>query len=351
MKPKLAILTLDFIPNAGGQQELLYEISQRLTNTFEVFVVTPVNGELPRTVRFHRVLLKRTSPLLIYQHLAALRPQKVLVGHTHPRLLLAAALNGEFSALAHGNDFLAAQQRWHRWGFNWLLGRSRPLVAFSKAMAGRLVDLGMPEPAIILPGTDPTRFTPTRPFVARSSLRLLTVCRLVPRKGVDTVLRALPKVLAKVPDLEYLVAGTGPDKDRLSALAVELQVENRVRFVGFVPDRDLPALYQSCDIFVMPTRFEEAAASIEGFGIVYLEAAASGLPVIAGRSGGAAEAVLDGENGFLVPPDDPAHLADMILRLLHDPDLCSRMSRAGREWVEREMNWDRAVRQLTEVLA
>ncbi len=350
MKPKLALLTLDFFPNPGGQQELLFEISQRLTKAYEVFVVTPVGGDLPKKARFNRILLKQTSPLVIWQNINALQPNKILLGHTHPRLLFAAAFYGEFSTLAYGNDFLAAQKRWHRWGFNWLLRRSRPLITISKAIASRLVELGVPEPVIILPGTDPTRFTPNIPFLERSSLRLLTVCRLVPRKGVDTVIRALPKVLAKFSDLEYIVAGKGPDLIRLSALAKDLQVENSVQFLGFIPDNDLPALYRSCDIFVMPSRMEEAAASIEGFGIVYLEASASGLPVVAGRSGGAVEAVRDGETGLLVSPTDPDVLSEIILELLGNIELRKKMGIAGRRWVETEMNWDRAGNQLIEVL-
>lgn len=350
MKPKLALLTLDFFPNPGGQQELLFEMSQRLTKVYEVFVITPVGGDLPGTTRFKRVLLKRTSPLVIWQNINALRPKKVLLGHTHPRLFIAAAFYGEFSTLAYGNDFLAAQKRWHRWGFNWLLRRSKPLITISKAISSRLVDLAMPEPFIIMPGTDPARFTPNTSFRVQSSLRLLTVCRLVPRKGVDTVLRALPKVLAKFPDLEYIVAGKGPDLNRLSDLVKDLQIENSVQFLGFVPDNDLPALYRSCDVFVMPSRVEEAAASIEGFGIVYLEASASGLPVVAGRSGGAVEAVRDGETGFLVSPTDPDALSETLLELLNNFELRQKLGIAGRQWVEEEMNWDRAGDQLIEVL-
>lgn len=350
MKPKLALLTLDFFPNAGGQQELLFEMSQRLTKAYEVFVITPISGDLPGTARFQRVLLKRRSPLEIYKQLNALRPQKVLLGHTHPRLLVAAATYGDFSTIAHGNDFLAAQKRWHRWGFNWLLSRSKPLITVSKAMASRLVDLGMSEPVIILPGTDPTRFAPNVPFLERSSLRVITVCRLLPRKGVDMVLRALPKLLTEFPDLEYIVAGKGPDLTRLSALAKELQVENSVQFLGFVPDSDLPALYRSCDVFVMPSRVEEAVASIEGFGIVFLEASASGIPVVAGHSGGAVEAVRDGETGYLVNPTNPEELLEILLELLGNIELRQKMGIAGRQWVETEMNWDRAGDQLIEVL-
>lgn len=121
-------------------------------------------------------------------------------------------------------------------------------------------------------------------------------------------------------------------------------------FHGLVPDEELPDLYRKTHIFVMPTREEQEAASVEGFGIVYLEASASGLPVVAGHSGGAVEAVRHGETGFLVPPDDVGALSETLHRLLDDAELRRRLGENGRRWVEDEMNWDRAARQLADLL-
>ncbi len=254
-----------------------------------------------------------------------------------------------FIALAYGNDYEAAQLRWHASIFNRLLAGARPLVTISRANAQRLQELGLPSPELLLPGTDPDRFTPPASPPSGPPI-LLTVARLVSRKGIDTVLRALPPLLDQTPGLQYWIVGTGPARDSLRQLAKELQINHAVRFMDDVSDSDLPAIYRKATIFVMTARAEYHAGSVEGFGIVYLEASASGLPVVAARSGGAAEAVIDAETGLLVPPDDPQALAQALKRLLNDPALRQRLGRAGRRWVEREMNWDRVGRQFMSII-
>ncbi len=346
----LALLSLDFHPNGGGVQSYLLETSRRLSGRFAVTVLTPVPGALGADVPIAKRVLADGGSRRFLAALRALRPDRVLIGHAHPRLLAAAALYGRpYALIAHGNDFLAAQRRWHRPLFNRLVRGADPLIANSHAIAARLRTLGCAGVTVIPPGADPEIFTPPGP-ASRSATTLLTVSRLVPRKGIDTVLRALPAVLGRFPQLRYRIAGEGPDRERLAAIAEKMSVAEAVDFVGRVPVSALPALYRDATLFVMPVREERDSASVEGFGIVYLEAAASGLPVVAGASGGAAEALLDGETGLLVPPDDPARLAQAILRLLDDRDLREDMGRAGRVWVEREMNWDRAARQLGEAL-
>lgn len=349
--PHLAILTFDFLPVVGGVQTYLYEIARRLGETYRVAVVTPDPGTLPDGVRLKQVLPPGESVLGYWRVLPQLQPQRVLVGHAHPRLLLAAALydrNG-YATLTHGNDYLAAQSRWHSRLFNRLLAASQPLITNSGANAARLASLGIATPEIVYPGTDPNVFTPRASEPPLPPV-LLTVARLVPRKGIDTVLQALSILCQAFPDLEYRVVGQGPDRKRLEALARQYEVDQNVRFLGQVPAAKLPDTYRSAHVFVMPTRHEPGAASIEGFGIVYLEASASGLPVVAAPSGGAAEAVRDGETGLLIPPDDPLALADALGRLLRDAELRRRLGQAGRRWVETEMNWDRAAQQLEQLL-
>jgi phosphatidylinositol alpha-1,6-mannosyltransferase len=226
--------------------------------------------------------------------------------------------------------------------------RSSPLLANSNAMAERLQALGMYSPLVVFPGANPDRFAPAG--TPPPEPVLLTVSRLVSRKGIDTVLCALPALLEEFPALRYRVGGQGPDRENLEALARQLGVSEAVEFLGFIRDDELPELYRSASIFVMPAREEVEAPSVEGFGIVYLEASASGLPVVAASSGGAVEAVRHGETGLLIPPDDPAQLNEALGRLLRDPELRRRMGQNGRRWVEEEMNWDRAARQLREAL-
>jgi len=177
---------------------------------------------------------------------------------------------------------------------------------------------------------------------------LVTVARLQQHKGMDTVIAALPAILARAPDVRYAVAGTGPDRERLEQLANKLGVGDRVRFLGGVSDRELPALYNLASVYVGASRRAERLG-VEGFGIALVEASACGRPVVAGNSGGIPDAVRDGETGFLVPPEEPAAFADAICRLLADPAAANRMGQNGRRAVETYFNWDRVVRDLREI--
>lgn len=348
---RLALLTFDFPPSVGGVQTILYELGRRLAQSHELTVVCPFLDDWLAAAGLSGVTPSSKTALSFWRVLRWLRPEYVIVGHAHPQLLLAAAASRRpYAALAYGNDYLAAQRRWHRPLFNALLGHADPFVTITRANADRLAGLGLPRPHVVYPGTDPQQFRPP-PSPLPPPPRLLTVSRLVSRKGIDTVLATLPLLLPDYPDLSYIVAGEGPDRPRLEQLAAELEVEGAVRFTGLQSVEHLAALYRQAHIFVMPTREEAASASVEGFGIVYLEAAASGLPVVAGASGGAVEAVRHGVTGFLVPPDDPAELAVVLRRLLADAGLRQRLGAAGRHWVKTEMNWDRAAAQFAALLA
>src|SRR5437667_464407 len=214
-------------------------------------------------------------------------------------------------------------------------------------------------PRVVHLGTDPTWF---RPGVDVTAVRerfalpdlggrwLVTVARLQEHKGMDTVIRALPAILARAPDVRYAVAGTGPDRERLEKLVQELGLGDRVRFLGAVGDQDLPACYNLASVYVGASR-RAGRLGVEGFGISLVEASACGLPVVAGNSGGIPDAVREGETGFLVPPEDPAALAGAISRLLADTELARRVGAAGRRAVETYYNWDRVVRDLRAIEA
>lgn len=354
---KVALLTMDFPPSVGGVQEYLFEVSKRIAHHYRLSVVTPVVAEQPgagnttQTQTFQCIHVPTSMPWHFARVLARLRPHITLVGHAHPRLLLPAALLswGRYIALTHGGDFEAAQARWHAPFFNRLLAGARPLLTNSQALAQCLAAHGLPTPMVIYPGTNPEQFTPsTTPHEGPPVL--LTVARLVSLKGIDIVLRALPHLLARVPGLQYWVAGSGPQRSALAQLAQDLRVSHAVRFLGSVSHDELPSIYRRATVFVMPTCKEPTTGREEGFGIVYLEASASGLPVVAARSGGAVEAVRDGETGITVPADDPTAVAQAVERLLDDSELRQQMGRAGRHWVESEMNWDQTAQQILSVM-
>ncbi|RKY57866.1 MAG: hypothetical protein DRP94_07835 [Candidatus Latescibacterota bacterium] len=211
----------------------------------------------------------------------------------------------------------------------------------------------------ITPGVDPEAFAPRgKPLeiVRRYGLdgpTLLTVGRLDERKGHDVVINALPKVAERFPKVKYLVVGKGREEERLKALARKVGVEDKVIFVGFVPDEELPGYYNVCDLFVLPNRETEESdylrGDYEGFGIVFLEAGACAKPVVGGRSGGVEEAVVDGVTGLLVDPRSPEEVAGAVIELLEDRDLRERLGREGRRRAE-QFDWRKLSLKLEGIL-
>jgi phosphatidylinositol alpha-1,6-mannosyltransferase len=180
---------------------------------------------------------------------------------------------------------------------------------------------------------------------------IVCVSRLVPRKGQDVLLRALPLVHRAVPDAAVLLVGRGRYRGHLEALAAQLGISSAVVFTGGVPHGDLPAHYAAGDVFAMPCRTRRAGMDVEGLGIVYLEASACGLPVVAGDSGGAPDAVRDGETGYVVDGRDVPAVAERLVGLLTDAGLRARMGTAGRAWVERSWRWELMAARLQGLLA
>jgi phosphatidylinositol alpha-1,6-mannosyltransferase len=197
------------------------------------------------------------------------------------------------------------------------------------------------------PGVDTETF---RPDVDGSAVRarhglngrpvIVCVSRLVPRKGQDTLIHALPLVQRAVRDVALLLVGAGRYRDELETLARSLGVDDAVIFTDGVPHAELPAHYAAGDVFAMPCRTRRGGLDVEGLGIVFLEASATGLPVVVGDSGGAPDAVRHGETGFVVNGRDAAAVADRLLELLRNDALRARMGGAGRAWVERDWRWD-----------
>ncbi|HMB68888.1 MAG TPA: glycosyltransferase, partial [bacterium] len=230
-----------------------------------------------------------------------------------------------------------------------ILDRAAVVFANSRDTVARLERIGVAGDRIRLlhPGVDAERFRPgpvNDPALAAlaDGPTLLTVGRYARRKGVDLVLRALVTVRRRVP-CRLLVSGRDQEEN-LRPLVDELGLGDAVRFLGEVPAAALPDLYRAADVFVMPAREEADTGSVEGFGIVFLEAAASGVPAVGGRSGGMGDAVADGETGFLVDPDDADGLAARLLEILEDPELAERLGRRGRERALADFSWDRAGR-------
>ncbi|HET8625350.1 MAG TPA: glycosyltransferase family 4 protein [Gemmatimonadales bacterium] len=275
-----------------------------------------------------------------------------------------------FGILLHGGDLLVLQHRIHRSALKRrsaraLLGAAAVLVANSEWTRGlcqavlRELELDAMDGRVrtVPLGTDPDFFRPGVPTAgvrARYGLTdagrwLLSVSRLEPHKGIDTMIRALARLDGSESDVRYAVVGAGESRRDLEALALELGVGDRLHLLGGVPDADLAALYNLADVYVGASR--RTAMSVEGFGIALAEAASSGRPVVAGRSGGIPEAVKHAETGLLVDPESPEQVAESIRRLLRDPALAARFGQAGRREIERYYNWNRVAADLAAIAA
>jgi glycosyltransferase involved in cell wall biosynthesis len=282
----------------------------------------------------------------------------------YPARWLAARHGIPYGVIVYGTELLLIDAKIRRSRFKRrtaasMLGNAAVIVAISRWTADLardvlgLLDLTVPIETVPL-GTTPAQF---RPGVDPAGVRakyglhggpwLLTVARLEWHKGIDTVMKALPAVRAAQPAVRYAVAGVGERLPHFEQLARELGVADAVRFLGGVPDDELPALYNAADLYVGASRRVDLLA--EGFGISLVEASASGLAVVGGRSGGIPDAVREGETGILVDPDDPRAVAAGINALLANPERRRQLGAAGRKAVESYYNWDRVVRELLEI--
>ncbi|MEV5760457.1 glycosyltransferase family 4 protein [Streptomyces tendae] len=378
---KTLIVTNDFPPRPGGIQAFLHNMALRLdperlvvyASTWKrsregIEATAAFDAEQPFTVVRDRTTMLLPTPGATRRAVGLLREHgctSVWFGAAAPLGLMAPALRRagaeRLVATTHGHEagwaqLPAARQLLRRIGESTdtitYLGeytRSRIAGALTPEAAARMVQLP--------PGVDEKTFHPASggdEVRARLGLteRPVVVCvsRLVPRKGQDTLIRAMPRILAAEPDAVLLIVGGGPYERDLRRLAEETGVAASVHFTGAVPWSELPAHYGAGDVFAMPCRTRRGGLDVEGLGIVYLEASATGLPVVAGDSGGAPDAVLDGETGWVVRGEDPNESADRITTLLADPELRRRMGERGRTWVEEKWRWDLLAEHLKALL-
>ena len=261
------------------------------------------------------------------------------------------------SVLAHGMEFPASPSPSKSRRIRAALSRARTVIASSSYTATLVSPYLEPDRTKLVVINPPIGPQPEPPagetgaldaIIKGRSPVLATLCRLEPRKGIDSVMRALPALIARHPNLIYLVAGGGDDRQRLEGLAQELGISNAVAFLGAVNDTRKAALYTSADVFAMPTRRE--GNSVEGFGIVYLEAAWYGLPSLATRDGGALDAVRDGETGLLCLPRDTNDVAEKLDRLIADATGQRRMAEAARKRAQGEAQWNSQIHEYLKTL-
>jgi len=358
---KHLLVTNDFPPKIGGIQSLLWEWWRRLPPESFAVLTSPYEGtaEFDAAQPFH---IERTrEPVLLPHPWMVQRVNRmakevgadlVVLDPALPLGLIGPSLDLPYDVVLHGAEVtvpgrlpLSKQTLGH------VLRRARHIVAAGgypaaegEHAAGRKLPV-----TVVPPGVDTERFRPLteterlearRHFgVAPNAELVVGISRLVPRKGFDTAIRAAALLKNSRPDLVLAIAGGGRDEQRLRQLAEQVQAP--VTFLGRVSNDDLPRLYGCADVYTMLCRNRWAGLEQEGFGIVFLEAAACGVPQVAGDSGGAAEAVEDGVSGLVVrTPEDPREVASALERLLDDPAERARMGVAGRERAVREFSYD-----------
>jgi glycosyltransferase involved in cell wall biosynthesis len=311
-------------------------------------------------VRWARWLTARRSPGFDVLHCGNIRPVGYAVRWANRQLRV------PYLVYVYGGDLLKERKKVERSLLKRrtarsILGHASGIVAISEWNAALALDVmnqvgieAPPPVATIHLGTDPLRFNPSRDTGALrrrwgvgDAPVILTVARLVPHKGQDMGIRAVAALRRDFPELRYIIVGVGPDEERLRALAKELGVSDRVGLVGAMRDDELPEAYATSTIYLGASRVDRAI-DVEGFGISFVEAAASGIPSVAGDSGGVRSAVRDGETGIVVPATDSDAVTDAIRSLLLNPDRRKQMGTAGRRAVETHYNWDRVARDVRE---
>jgi phosphatidylinositol alpha-1,6-mannosyltransferase len=377
-------VTQDFPPVAGGMARRYVELCRRFSEGDDVIEVSTVTapgadsfdrGEPYRVhrqpfpferanrfgnqLKWARWLISHASKGTDVLHCGNIRPAGYAVLWTARRLQL------PYLVYVNGGDLLRERQKAQK-GLKKamarrILGGATGIVALSEwnaELAGEVLgEIGVRTPppiAAIDLGTDPEQFNPSRDgaklrarWKVDGAPLLLTVARLVPHKGHDIVIRALKRLRTEFPDLRYAIVGQGHDEQRLRKIVRDEALDDAVIFAGELSDEDLPDAYAAATVYVGLSRVDRGI-NAEGFGIAFVEAGASGVPVVAGNSGGVTSAVREGETGLLVVPTDVDAAAAAIASLLRDPLRRRKMGEAGRRAVETHYNWDRVARETRE---
>ncbi|MGH3662006.1 MAG: glycosyltransferase family 4 protein [Micromonosporaceae bacterium] len=367
------LVTNDFPPRPGGIQSFVHGLAIRQPADSLVVYASTWRGAAEFDAKQPFEVVREDTGVLLPTPAVARRAAELVRSHgcdtvwygaAAPLGLLTPALRRagvrRVLALTHGHEVGWAMLPGARTALRRIAREADVVTYLGEYTRVRLARAlaGLTELRQLAPGVDVDQFTPAvsgEQVRRRHGLtgRPVVVCvsRLVPRKGQDVLVRALPRIRRAVPDAALLLVGGGPHRNALRRLASREGVADHVIFAGSSPHEELPAHFAAGDVFAMPCRTRNGGLDVEGLGIVFLEASATGLPVVVGDSGGAPDAVRHGETGYLVNGRDVAAVADRVSTLLADPDLAARMGKAGRAWVEQQWGWQRQADRLRALLA
>lgn len=368
LSSKILCITNDFGPRAGGIETFVIGLIERLPKNSVIVYTSSQDGSAPFDAAWQAnygvEVIRDRAHILLPTFRVGRNVRKILVsggattvffGAAAPLGLLAQGLRRagarKIVALTHGHEVWWAKL----WPFNQLLKRIGNgvdaltyLGEFTRSNISRALT-GKAKAAMvkIAPGIDTDHFAPQSDAAQlRQSLGLadkkviVSVGRLVHRKGQDTLIESLPQIAREIPNVHLLFIGEGPYEKYLKKRVKALNLADRVTFIGRVQYMQLPKYICVGDVFAMPSRSRLAGLEVEGLGIVYLEASACGLPVIGGNSGGAPDALLEGVTGFAVDGTSAQDVADAAIKILRDPQLAKSMGTAGRDWIIQQWRWE-----------
>ena len=371
------VITNDFPPRPGGIQTFGYEIVRRfdpesvtvLTSNWEGAAEFDAAQDFKIVRANTQTLVPSKSTLSMAREIVvAENITRVLFGAAAPLGLLASPLRKlgvtNIVGMTQGHETGWAMTPGTRQALRKIGNNTDYLTYISEYTHKKIAKALSPDAAArmrrIVPGVNATEFSPGN-LSSGNQLRtelgwtdrpvIVCVSRLMARKGQDELIRALPKIHQTAPNASLIIVGDGPYRKDLERLVKKLGLENFVHLTGKVSQTELSKWYAAGDIFAMPCRTRMGGWDVEGLGIVFLEGSATGLPVIVGDSGGAVDAVIDGETGYLVDGTNTAESADRIAYLFANPDVAKKMGEAGRNWVTQEWTWDQNFKKLDGLLS
>jgi len=371
-KLNILLFSTDYKPNSGGIAEHTYQIAKHLhqqgcyvvvlsvrkigwrkfdeNQMFETYRVNKIPFLLNFSLFFHLLYLcKKEHVNCVYSTITHPCGEMAYLGALFLRYKTIIGVHG-YEVSYSGNCWKANLKRQFKPVRTYIYNHIDKVFAVSEYTRQRLVQSGVKSTQIqVFPnGVNIDEWLNNgkdEELIQRYNLKdkkiILTVGSLIPRKGQDTVIKAINMVKTKIPNVRYLIAGEGPNEICLKDLVAKENLTEYVILLGRFPQERLNLLYNTCDLLVMPNR--EAGTSVEGFGIAFLEANACKKPVIGGDSGGTADAVVSGKTGFLVDPNDERELAGKIIELLRNPDMAQKMGEQGFNRVKDELTWNKIV--------
>ncbi|MFA5076552.1 MAG: glycosyltransferase family 4 protein [Patescibacteria group bacterium] len=370
---KTLLVTIDFLPQSGGVARYLANLAANLPRESLVVLAPKIKNyhdDISSCKIYRRSLFwafwPKWLPMLwhIYKIIKTEKIEIIWVAQPLPVgtavYLVSRLLKLPYIVNSHGMDvalILYSNTRKKLLGKR-ILNNANQVTVNSNFTKNLILELGVPENKITkiypcpafhqLPSQHDCQKIKQKYNLENKKI-ILTVGRLVKRKGHDQVIRALPKILATVPETAYLIVGDGQNKENLLELTKQLDLEENVLFTGFITDQELPAYYQIADLFIMPSR-NINNYDVEGFGLVYLEANSFGKPTISGDQGGEAEAVVNGQTGFQINPTDITKISEQVVSLLTNNDLTEKIGEQGRRWAK-NFSWEIEAKKLEKLLS